>query len=180
MKDDIAKVILSKEEIAAMVKDLGKRISEDYAEKELVLIGVLKGGFIFLADLMREITIPVMVDFISVTSYGNSTKSSGIVRLIKDVDIDIKNKHVLLVEDIIDTGLTINHLKELFQTRGPASVSICTALDKPSRRKVVVDSKYKGLEVPDKFIVGYGLDFSEKYRNLPEICELKPEAYSGD
>lgn len=180
MKGDISRVIISKEEIAVMVKGLADKISQDYEGKELVLIGVLKGGFVFLADLMREITIPVVVDFISVSSYGTSTTSSGIVRIIKDVDIDIKNKHVLLVEDIIDTGLTINHLKELFQTRGPLSVNICTAFDKPSRRKVDVDSQYKGLELPDKFIVGYGLDFSEKYRNLPEICELKAEVYSGD
>jgi hypoxanthine phosphoribosyltransferase len=152
-----------------MVKRLADCIAKDYCGKELVLIGVLKGGFVFLADLIREISIPCELDFISVSSYGHSTISSGIVRLIKDIDIDIKNKHVLFVEDIVDTGLTLNHLKELFQTREPQSIKICTAFDKPSRRKVDIRPEYRGIEIPDKFIVGYGLDYKEKYRNLADV-----------
>jgi len=160
-----------------MVKRLGRQISEDYDGKELVLVGVLKGGFIFLADLMREITIPVDMDFISVSSYGASTRSSGVVRIIKDIDLDVVGKHVLIVEDLVDTGLTLRHLRDLFNTRGPKSVKICTAFDKPSRRKVEIEVEYKGIEVPDKFIVGYGLDYAGKYRNLPDVCTLREEVY---
>lgn len=178
MSNDIEEVLVTAETLRKMTKELGRRISEDYAGKELVLVGVLKGGFVFLADLMREITIPVDMDLISVSSYGNSTKSSGVVRIIKDIDIDIANKHVLIVEDLVDTGLTLNHLKELFNTRGPLSVKICTALDKPSRRKVDIHVDYKGIEIPDKFVVGYGLDYAGKYRNLPDVCTLNPRVYS--
>jgi len=178
MMGDVEEVLVSREEIAEMVKRLGKRISEDYRDKELVLVGVLKGGFMFLADLMREITIPVDMDFISVSSYGASTKSSGIVRIIKDVDMSVADKHVLIVEDLVDTGLTLRHLKDLFNTRGPKSVKICTAFDKPSRRKVDIEIEYGGIVVPDKFIVGYGLDYAGKYRNLPDICTLKSEIYT--
>ena len=161
-----------------MVKRLGRRLSEDYAGKELVLVGVLKGGFIFLADLMREISIPVDMDFIAVSSYGESTRSSGVVRIIKDIDLDVVGKHVLIVEDLVDTGLTLRHLKDLFNTRGPKSVKICTAFDKPSRRKVEIEVEYNGIEVPDKFIVGYGLDYAGRYRNLPDVCTLKEEVYA--
>jgi len=161
-----------------MVKKMGKRISEDYKGLELVLVGVLKGGFVFLADLMREITIPVDMDLIAVSSYGASTKSSGIVRIIKDMDLNIEGKHVLIVEDLVDTGLTLRHLKDLFYTRGPKSVKICTAFDKPSRRQVDIEIEYGGIVVPDKFIVGYGLDYAGKYRNLPDVCTLKKEIYS--
>lgn len=177
MQGDIEEILVSREEISNMVKNLGKRISEDYKGKELVLVGVLKGGFVFLSDLMREITIPVDMDFISVSSYGNSTKTSGVVRLIKDIDINITNKHVLIVEDLVDTGLTLKHLKELFNTRGPLSVKIAAALDKPSRRKVQIDIDYKGIEIPDKFVIGYGLDYAGKYRNLPDVCTLSPKVY---
>ncbi len=177
MQGDIEEILVSREEISNMVKKLGKRISEDYKGKELVLVGVLKGGFVFLSDLMREITIPVDMDFISVSSYGNSTKTSGVVRLIKDIDINITNKHVLIVEDLVDTGLTLKHLKELFNTRGPLSVKIATALDKPSRRKVQIEIDYKGMEIPDKFVIGYGLDYAGKYRNLPDVCTLSPKVY---
>ncbi|HHW47210.1 MAG TPA: hypoxanthine phosphoribosyltransferase [Clostridiaceae bacterium] len=175
MLEDIDKVLITREVIREKVKELGKRISEDYKGKDLILIGVLKGGFIFLADLMREITIPVDMDLISVTSYGNSTESSGVVRIIKDTDVNIENKHVLIVEDLVDTGLTLNHLKQLFNTRGPKSVKICTAFDKPSRRKVDIEIDYQGIVVPDEFIVGYGLDYAGKYRNLPDVCTLKKE-----
>ncbi|HEY8349249.1 MAG TPA: hypoxanthine phosphoribosyltransferase [Clostridia bacterium] len=177
MMKDIEEVLVPREQIREMVKRLGRRISEDYEGKDLVLVGVLKGGFIFLADLMREITIPVDMDFIAVSSYGAATKSSGVVRIIKDIDLDIVGKHVLIVEDLVDTGLTLRHLKDLFNTRGPKSVKICTAFDKPSRRKVEIEVEYNGIEVPDKFIVGYGLDYAGKYRNLPDVCTLKEEVY---
>jgi len=179
MMGDIEKILVPREQISDMVKRLGKRISEDYRGSDLVLVGVLKGGFIFLADLMREITIPVDMDLIAVSSYGASTKSSGVVRIIKDMDLDVANKHVLIVEDLVDTGLTLRHLKDLFNTRGPKSVKICTAFDKPSRRKVDIEIEYNGIVVPDEFIVGYGLDYAGKYRNLPDVCTLKKEIYSN-
>jgi hypoxanthine phosphoribosyltransferase len=178
MMKDIEEVLVPREQISEMVKRLGRRISEDYAGKELVLVGALKGGFIFLADLMREISIPVDMDFIAVSSYGASTRSSGVVRIIKDIDLDVVGKHVLIVEDLVDTGLTLRHLKDLFNTRGPKSVKICTAFDKPSRRKVEIEVEYNGIEVPDKFIVGYGLDYAGKYRNLPDVCTLREEVYA--
>jgi hypoxanthine phosphoribosyltransferase len=179
MLRDIEKVLISRETIQEKVKELGKRISKDYEGKELVMVGVLKGGFIFLADLMREVTIPVDMDLISVSSYGASTRSSGVVRIMKDIDINISGKHVLVVEDLVDTGLTLRHLKELLSTRGPKSVKICAALDKPSRRKVEIDIDYGGIIIPDDFVVGYGLDYAGKYRNLPDVCTLKPRVYSG-
>lgn len=167
------KVLVDRETIKDKVQELGKKISGDYEGQELVLIGVLKGGFMFLADLMREITIPIDMDFIAVSSYGESTQSSGIVRIIKDTDIDVKGKHVLIVEDLVDTGLTLRYLKDLFRTREPLSVRVCTAFDKPSRRKVNIGIEYRGIEVPDEFIVGYGLDYAGKYRNLPDICVIE-------
>ncbi len=179
MMGDIEEILVSRQQIKDMVEKLGKRISADYAGTELVLVGVLKGGFVFLADLMREITIPLDMDLIAVSSYGASTKSSGVVRIIKDMDLNVEDKHVLIVEDLVDTGLTLNHLKELFNTRGPKSVKICTAFDKPSRRLVDINIEYGGIEVPDKFIVGYGLDYAGKYRNLPEVCTLKKEIYEN-
>lgn len=178
MSGDIENVLVSREAISSKVKELGKKISRDYEGKQLILVGVLKGGFVFLADLMREITIPVDMDFIAVSSYGASTKSSGVVRIIKDVDMSFTGKHVLIVEDLIDTGLTLRHLKELFNTRGPESVKICTALDKPSRRKVDIKVEYEGIEIPDEFVVGYGLDYAGKYRNLPDVCTLSPSVYA--
>lgn len=179
MLQDIEEILISKEEMQKKVVELGAQISEDYKGQDLVLVCVLKGGVVFHADLMRAITIPVDMDFMAVSSYGVSTKSSGVVRIIKDLDIDIKNKHVLIVEDIVDTGLTLAHLKELLKTRGPLSVKICTALDKPSRRKAKdLEIEYRGIEIPDKFVVGYGLDYAEKYRNLPDVCILKPSVYS--
>ena len=178
MMGDIEEILISREQIKDMVANLGKRISTDYEGKELVLVGVLKGGFVFLADLMREITIPVDMDLIAVSSYGASTRSSGVVRIIKDMDLNVEDKHVLIVEDLVDTGLTLRHLKDLFNTRGPRSVKICTAFDKPSRRKIDIDIEYEGIIVPDKFIVGYGLDYAGKYRNLPEVCTLKREIYT--
>lgn len=177
MQGDIEEILVSREVMQKKTKELGERISGDYEGKELILVGVLKGGFMFMADLVREIRIPVDMDFISVSSYGNSTKTSGVVRIIKDIDINIANKHVLIVEDLVDTGLTLRHLKELFSTRGPLSVKVCTALDKPSRRKVDIEIEYEGTIIPDKFVVGYGLDYAGKYRNLADVCTLSPKVY---
>lgn len=179
MMGDIEEILVSRDTIREMAQRLGKQISKDYEGRDLVLVGVLKGGFVFLSDLMREITIPVDMDLIAVSSYGASTRSSGVVRIIKDMDLDVAGKDVLIVEDLVDTGLTLKHLKELFNTRGPKSVKICTAFDKPSRRKVEIEVEYNGIEVPDKFIVGYGLDYAGKYRNLPDVCTLKKEIYSN-
>ncbi|NSW90051.1 MAG: hypoxanthine phosphoribosyltransferase [Firmicutes bacterium] len=175
--NEVERILVPREKIAEKVKELGKKISEDYKNCELVLIGVLKGAFIFLADLMRELTINADMDLISVSSYANDTESSGIVRIIKDVDINISNKHVLIVEDIVDTGLTLKHLKELFRTRGPKSVKICAIFDKPSRRRVNITVDYKGIEIPNEFVIGYGLDYKGRYRNLPDLCVLNPEVY---
>lgn len=179
MTEDFEEILIGSDEIRNRVKELGSQISRDYAGKELVLVGVLKGGFVFLADLMREITIPVDMDLIAVSSYGAATKSSGVVRILKDIDVNVTGKHVLIVEDLVDTGLTLRYLKDLFRTRGPESVRICTAFDKPSRRKVDIQVEYGGMTVPDKFIVGYGLDYAGKYRNLPDIRTLKPEIYAA-
>lgn len=164
------KVLIPREELAQKTKEIAARISSDYASADLLLVGVLKGGFMFLADLARELTIDVNVDFISVSSYGNKTVSSGVVRILKDIDYDITGKHVLLVEDLVDTGLTLNYLKDLFHAKGCASVKVCTILDKPSRRKVEMIPDYNGIEIPDAFVIGYGLDYAEKYRNLPDVC----------
>lgn len=180
MKKSIEEVLVTKAQLKKRVKELADQISKDYKNKELVLVGVLKGGFVFMADLMRELSIPVEVDFISVSSYGKSSKTTGIVRIIKDIDINIIDKHVLIVEDLIDTGLTLDYLKELLIARDPMSVKICTILDKPSRRKVNIKVEYKGIEIPDKFVVGYGLDFAGKFRNIPEVCSLRPEIYENE
>ena len=169
IEEYLGRVLVPREEIRKMVADLGARITNDYRGKELFLIGVLKGGFMFLADLVREIRIPVELDFISVSSYGSSTKSSGIVQLIKDVDVPLNEKHVIIVEDIIDTGLTLTYLKDLLSARNPLSVKICTAFDKPSRRKVDLKPDYCCFEIDDLFVVGYGLDYEGFYRNVPYV-----------
>lgn len=166
-------VLVSREEIKAKTEELAKRITEDYRGKDLLLVGVLKGGFMFLADLARAIDLPLSIDFISVSSYANSTVSSGVVRILKDIDYDITGKHVLIVEDIIDSGLTLTYLKELFKAKHCASVKVCTILDKPSRRKVDLEVDYQGIIIPDKFVIGYGLDYQEKYRNLPDVCVIE-------
>ena len=166
-------VLVPREEINAKTQELAKKISEDYAGKDLLLVGVLKGGFVFLADLCRAITIDVSVDFISVSSYGNTMVSSGVVRILKDIDYDITGKHVLIVEDIVDTGLTLTYLKDLFAAKHCASVKVCTMLDKPSRRRVPLEVDYQGIVIPDKFVIGYGLDYAEKYRNLPDVCVIE-------
>ncbi|MFR1517551.1 MAG: hypoxanthine phosphoribosyltransferase [Clostridia bacterium] len=177
MEEYLGRVLVPREEIRSMVEELGARITNDYKGKELFLIGVLKGGFLFLADLVREIKIPVEMDFIAVSSYGSSTKSSGIVQLIKDVDVPLNEKHVIIVEDIIDTGLTLTYLKDLLSARNPLSVKICTAFDKPSRRKVDLKAEYTGITVPDEYVVGYGLDFNGILRNVPDLYVLNEKYY---
>lgn len=177
MKNDVKSVLYSEELLAEKVAEIGAKITADYAGKDLLVIGVLKGANIFLGDLVRKIDLPVQIDFIAASSYGSSTESSGVVRIMKDLDYSIEGKHVLIVEDIIDTGLTLHYLLDNFETRNPASLAVCTLLDKPERRKVNIDVTYSGFDIPDEFIVGYGIDFAEKYRNLPYIATLKPEVY---
>ena len=177
MHEDVERILLSAEEIRAQVAELGRKISEDYQGKELVVVGILKGAAIFCADLLRQITVPVAIDFMAVSSYGASTKSSGVTRIMKDLDQGVEGRHVLLVEDIVDTGLTLRYLREYLGGRGPASLAIAVLLDKPSRRQAEVKVDYVGFEIPDEFVVGYGLDFAEQYRNLPYIGVLKPETY---
>ncbi len=177
MQDQIAKILLSEEQIEAKVRELGERISADYQGKNLMLIGILKGAVVFLADLVREIKAPLKIDFMAVSSYGRSTHTSGVVRILKDLEGDIAGKDILIVEDIVDTGLTLSYLKENLMSRNPASLKVCTFLDKPSRRKVDLIPDYFGYTIPDEFAVGYGLDFNGFYRNLPYVGVLKPECY---
>lgn len=172
MAKKVIGTLISRSEIEKMVAELGARITRDYAGKEILLIGVLRGAFIFMADLVRQIKLDCKVDFIAVSSYGADTKSSGIVRIDKDVSQNIAGQHVIIVEDIIDSGLTLKKLTELLSTRNPASIALCTAFDKPERRKVDIHVDYSGMVIPDRFIVGYGLDFAESYRNLDEVCIL--------
>lgn len=177
--DDITKeVLVSEEELKKRVRELGEKIKEDYEGKDLMLVGILKGATIFMADLARCIDLPLTLEFLAVSSYGNSTESSGIVRIIKDLDSDVKGKHILIVEDIIDTGLTLSYITDNLKKRGAESVKICTLLDKPERRKVDVPVDYRGFIIPDEFVVGYGIDYAEQYRNLPYISSLKKEVYS--
>ena len=178
MHDNVKEVLFSVDELEKRVKELGAQITADYRGKELLVIGVLKGANVFLADLIRHIELPLEIDFIAAASYGSSTESSGVVRLLKDLDYPIENRHVLLVEDLIDTGLTLHYLAENLKARQPASFQICTLLDKPERRKVSMEVDYKGFDIPDEFIVGYGIDFNQKYRNLSYIATLKPEVYA--
>ena len=179
MLNDIEKVYYSCEELHDIVKRLGRQISEDYKDKNLLMVSILKGSVIFMADLMREITIPCEIDFMCVSSYGNETdNSSGIVKIIKDLDINIEGYDLLIVEDILDSGRTLNNVISLLKHRNPASIRICTLLDKPERRVVDLYADYSGAEVPDAFVVGYGLDYAQKYRNLPYIGVLKEEIYS--
>ncbi len=172
MAVNVDKVLISRDEVEKTVRSLGERITNDYMGRKVLMVCVLKGAFIFLADLVRHIDLPLEVDFMAVSSYGNNTDTSGVVRILKDLDSDITGKHVIIVEDIIDSGLTLRHLKELLSTRNPASISICTAFDKPDRRSTEVEVEYTGMTVPDEFIVGYGLDYGGDYRHLPDVCVL--------
>lgn len=163
------KVLLSEEEVDARIKAIGEQISRDYAGKEVHLVCVLKGGSFFMCELAKRITVPVSFDFMSVSSYGAETKSSGVVKIVKDLDEPLLDKEVIIVEDIIDSGRTLSHLMGILQSRGPKSIRLCTLLDKPERRVVDVKVDYVGFEIPDEFVVGYGLDYNQKYRNLPYI-----------
>lgn len=171
--EKITEVMITREKIAEAVDRLGKTISQDYAGKDLVVIGILKGASVFLADLIRKIDVPMILDFMQVSSYYNGTKSTGNVQIRKDVDNDIRNKDVLIVEDIIDSGVTMQCLIRELGAREPKSIKVVAAFDKPSRRKVDYSADYVGIEVPDEFIVGYGLDYAGKYRNLPDVCVLE-------
>lgn len=177
MKQDIRQILIETDELQKRIKELGQEITKDYEDKDLVVICVLKGAVLFMSDLCKNIDLPLNMDFMAVSSYGSSTQSSGVVRILKDLDSSIEGKDVLIVEDIIDTGLTLSYLVENLKSRGPKSVKICTLLDKPERRKVDVKVDYIGFTIPDDFVVGYGLDFNEKYRNLPYVCVLKEEVY---
>lgn len=179
MNNDIAKVLISEEQLQAKMAELGAQISRDYEGKDLLLVSILKGSVVFMADLMRAITEPCSIDFMVVSSYGGAnTTSTGLVKIVKDLDQDLSGKDVLIVEDILDTGVTLSHLVPMLKLRRPNSVRLCTILSKPSRRKVDIEPDYCGFEVPDEFVVGYGLDYDEKYRNLPYVGVLKPEVYS--
>lgn len=175
---DIERVILSEQEIHDRVAQLGRAISDDYGDEPVLLITVLRGAALFVADLAREISTPVEIDFMAVSSYGTSTKSSGVVRILKDLDEGIEGRHVLVVEDILDTGLTLKYLLRNLASRKPRSLEVVTLLSKQGKQRVPIDCKYVGFEVPDEFVVGYGLDYAELYRNLPYIGILKPEIYS--
>ena len=174
---DVERILLSEEQIKARVAEIGRQITMDYEGKKPLLVSVLKGSVIFMADLMRAIDVDCEIDFMSVSSYGRSKSSSGVVRILKDLDHDITGKHIIVVEDILDSGVTLNYLKGYLMNRKPNSIKIVTLFDKPSRRKAPIYSDYAGYEVPNEFIVGYGLDYAEKYRNLPYIGVLKREIY---
>lgn len=177
MEDQISKILFSREELLKRIAELGEDITRDYQGKNLLVLAILKGAVPFMADLIHQIKIPLTYDFMAVSSYGASTTSSGVVRILKDLERSVEGVHILIVEDIVDTGLTLKYLKENLTARNPESVKIVTLLDKPDRRKVDVELDYNGFKIPDEFVVGYGLDFNEQYRNLPYIGILKPEAY---
>ena len=177
MENFIKEILLSEEDIKKRVKELGQEISLEYQDKNLMVVGILKGAVIFMADLVKNIKLPITMDFMAVSSYGSSTISTGEVRIIKDLDFSVEGKDILIVEDIIDTGLTLNYLTDNLKKRGASSVKICTLLDKVERRTVGVAVDYLGFEIPDEFVVGYGLDYAEQYRNLPYVGALKEEVY---
>ncbi len=176
----IEEILIPENQIQKKIEELGDRISRDYQDKELICIGVLRGAIIFLADLARSIKVPMMIDFMAISSYGASTVSSGVVRIIKDLDENIEKRDVLIVEDIVDTGLTLDYLIRMLKSRNPASLKVCTLLNKKERRQINVPIDYCGFDIPDKFVVGYGLDFNGLYRNIPYILVLKSPPYQTD
>jgi hypoxanthine phosphoribosyltransferase len=178
--DDVAEILITAEEIQAKTAELASQISADYEGQNLLLVCILKGGMVFLADLMRHLTIPHEIDFMAVSSYGASTESTGIVRILMDLETNIQGRNVLIVEDIIDTGRTLKYITENLKTRRPASLRICTLLNKPARRTIEIPLDYVGFEIPNKFVIGYGLDYAEIYRNLPFVGVLKAELYSAE
>ncbi len=177
MYEDVSEVLLTEEQIQQRVRELAEQISADYRGKDLLLVCVLKGGILFLTDLMRQLDIPHAIDFMAISSYGAGTESSGVVRILMDLNTSIEGKNVLIVEDIVDTGHTLDYILRNLSTRRPASLKVCALLNKPSRRQVDVPIHYVGFDIPNKFVIGYGLDFGEKYRNLPFVGVLKPEFY---
>ena len=179
MRNDIQSIFFSEEQIQSRVAEIGRAISRDFAGKTPLFVGVLKGSFIFMADLMRHVDIDCTMDFMAVSSYGNKSVTTGAVKINKDLNADIEGRHVIMVEDILDSGLTLNYLSNYLSGRNPASITLVTLLDKPSRRQAPVQADYVGFEIPDAFVVGYGLDYAEKYRNLPYIGILKPELYAN-
>ena len=178
LKNDVKQVLLSEQQIKEINKKLAEQINRDYKGKKLLLVSVLKGAVVFLSDLMREIDLPCTIDFMIVSSYGSGIKTSGVVKIIKDLDTNLEGFDVLIVEDILDSGLTLSYIVDILKRRNPSSVKICTFLDKPERRAADIKADYVGAQVPDEFVVGYGLDYDEKYRNLPFVGVLKPEIYS--
>lgn len=179
MLNDIQEVFFTEEQIQEKIKELGGKLSEDFKGRNPLVICVLKGAFIFMADLVKQMTVPLEIDFMAVSSYGASTKSSGVVKIIKDLDTSVEGRDILIVEDIIDSGLTLSYLIDVLKRRNAKSVSVVTLFNKPARRTVVLEPDYVGFKIDDAFIVGYGLDYAEKYRNLPFIGVLKPEIYSN-
>jgi hypoxanthine phosphoribosyltransferase len=180
MGSSLKEVLITTERLQARITELAAQIDADYADRELLLVGVLKGAVMVMADLARALHLPVQMDWMAVSSYGSGTKSSGVVRILKDLDADISGRHVLIVEDIIDSGLTLSWLVGNLQSRSPASVAVCAMLRKPSSARMDVEVAYTGFDVPDEFVVGYGLDYAERYRNLPFIGTLAPEVYGGN
>lgn len=180
MMPDVKEVLITSQEIDDKVREIGARITEDYRGEKPLLIGILRGAVVIMSDLMRNIDLQCELDFMDISSYGTGTSSSGVVRILKDLEEDITDRHVLIVEDIIDTGLTLSYLLRSLQARKPASLEICALLSKPSRRRADLEVRYLGFEVPDEFVVGYGLDYAGAYRNLPDICVLKPEVFAAD
>lgn len=176
-KEEIDRVLVSNEEIQKRLDEVVAQINRDYEGKELLLVCILKGAVTVFADVLRRITIPCEIDFMAISSYGSSTKSSGVVRILKDLDHGIEGKDVLIVEDIVDSGMSMHYLFETLKTRKPASIKLMTLLDKPDRRRVELNADYTGFTIPDEFVIGYGLDYAEKYRNLPDVCILSPKVY---
>ena len=178
LEKDIAKILITREQLSTRIAELGETISRDYAGKDLILVCVLKGGVVFLSDLVRAVHVPHEIDFMAISSYGGTRlESSGVVRILMDLNASIEGRNVMIVEDIIDTGRTLTYISENLRTRNPASLKICTLLNKPSRREVSVELDYVGFDIPNEFVVGYGLDYNELYRNLPFVGVLKPEMY---
>ncbi len=175
----IGEILVQPDALRRRVEEIGAQITADYAGRDLLLVGVLKGAVFFLADVMRHIEVPCDLDFMAVSSYGSATKSSGVVRILKDLDAPLEGRHVLIVEDIVDSGLTLQYLLRNLGARNPASLEVCALLTKPERRKVELEAKYVGFEIPDRFVIGYGLDFEEKYRNLPYVATLTDEAVAA-
>ncbi|GAA4620582.1 hypoxanthine phosphoribosyltransferase [Actinoallomurus vinaceus] len=179
MRADLEKVLIPEEELQRKIRELAAQIDADYAGREILLVGVLKGAVMVMADLARALHAPISMDWMAVSSYGSGTQSSGVVRILKDLDADIMDRHVLIVEDIIDSGLTLHWLMSNLESRGPASLAVCALLRKPDAAKIEVDVKYVGFDIPNEFVIGYGLDYAERYRNLPFVGTLAPHVYGG-